>query len=179
MLANNYQLSDPHPELRSAFSLISGDSDNFPAVGVYNGGIITVVDEVAATIILEQWRWSIDKKCFALMTTGVGDVFFWNPANGINHLESQRGSIEFIDSEMEWFLSDFLTNPSVVRDVLKRNPFEKIVQLNRPLRYHEVCILEPWLMLGGADKIENYTIGKCGEYLSLVGNAHSHNGARR
>lgn len=171
MLANQYQSSDSHTELRPAFALVSKNSGNLPAVGAYNNGLLMVVDGAIATAILDQWRWLVDETCVALMTTGFGDVFFWNPANGINHLETQRGTVEFVDAEIDWFLSEFLMNPSVVNDVLKRDQFEKLVQLKRPLLYHEVFILEPWLMLGGADRIENYAIGRCGEYLALVGQA--------
>ena len=87
-------------------------------------------------------------------------------------LETQRATVEFVDAEIDWFLGKFLADAGVVRDVLRRDQFDRLVHLKRPLMYHEVFILEPWLMLGGSDSIKNYAIGKCPEYLGLVGQAH-------
>ena len=106
MLANQYRSSDSHAELRPALARVANNSGNLSAVGAYNNGILMVVDEAIGTNILDRWRWLVDESCFVLMTTGFGDVFFWNPENGINHLkfETQRATVEFVDAEIEWFL---------------------------------------------------------------------------
>lgn len=165
MLPKEYLPTDAHAELRSAFEAVFDQ----PTVGAYNNGLLMILDAVSGRSILTSWEPLIGRGCTGLVTTAFGDIFFWNPSNGMNFLEVQRGEVEFIDPEVEWFLSDFLINPTVIESVLRAEQFERLVKKTRPLRYHEAFILEPWQLLGGQEKDENFTIGQCSTYLDLVG----------
>jgi len=130
-----------------------------------------VVDTQAGINLMHSWSWLVGDKCCALMTTAFGDVCYWNPANGINFLEVQRADVEFADADGRWFLGGFLEYPQLVADLLRKPRFDELVRLKRPLKYHDAFILEPWPMLGGEDRPENYDIGNCAVYIDLVGQA--------
>jgi hypothetical protein len=100
--------------------------------------------------------------------TGFGDVFYWS-SDGVKFLEVQRGTTEFIDSDVGWFFSEFLINPEVLEKVLRRLHFKLVVSVHGPLTFSEVFILQPWLMLGGTEEVASYKKGKVEAYLELVG----------
>ncbi len=103
------------------------------------------------------------------MTTGFGDVFLWEPDQGVSFLEVQRGEVEPIDPDVRWFLNDFLHKPTIIEQVLRKPRFDELVNRLGALPYHSAFILKPWPMLGGEDKIENYSSGDCRVYFDLVG----------
>jgi hypothetical protein len=135
--------------------------------GSYNGGLLSIVDFELGNRIMGRWMPIVGKKATAIAVTGFGDVFYC-ASNGVNFLEVQRGTTEFIDSEAAWFLSEFLVNPDVLEKVLRRSQFDPVVAAHGPLAYSEVYILEPWLMLGGREEVANYKKGKVETYLDLV-----------
>jgi hypothetical protein len=156
------------PSVFSSFKELSAP----PQVGMYNGGLLAVVDPGTSRSFQESWSWLVGGETVVLMTTGFGDLFLWRgPEQGIWFLEVQRGELEFIDTNVSWFLNEFLNDPDVVRDVLRKNRFNQLKAKYRPLKYHETFILEPWPMLGGTDKDDAYGIGQCMVYVSLVGQA--------
>lgn len=155
----------------AALSAVIGDPDGSPRVGVYNEGLVTVVGVETASRLLESWRWLVPPGCCAIMTTGFGDVFVHEADKGVSFLEVQRGRLEFIDPEVDWFLGEFLGLADIMQDVLRAERCGKLIAAQGALRYHQAFILEPWPMLGGNDRLENYTIGDCRVYLDLVGRA--------
>ena len=142
---------------------------NIP-VGVYNNGLLMVLDIQNSKEIMADWDWLFKERCIALITTGIGNVFLLKESTGeIFHMDVQSGKPEFIDLEVDWFINEFLVKPQIIESVIWRERIEKLISYNRPLKYHEAFILEPWIILGGQEKIENYKIGACDVYLSLVG----------
>jgi hypothetical protein len=174
----NYKLTDPQTELKSAFTLITDPTPAKLLVGAYNDGLLMVVDAALSKTLLTTWSWLVGRDCLPLVTTGFGDVFFWDPTTGVNYLEAQRAHVEFVDAEPKWFVENFLLIPQIVSKVLKKKSFDQLTRLRRPLKYHEVFILEPWQILGGEEKLENYAIGKCDVYLDLVGQFFTQDGAK-
>jgi hypothetical protein len=131
-----------------------------------------VVDTQAGIDLMRNWSWLVGEECCALIATGFGDVFYWSPTRGINYLDVQGAEVEFADADGRWLLGGALDVPQVVEHILRKPRFEELVRLKRPLKYHEVFILEPWPMLGGEDKPENYDIGQCDVYIDLVGQTY-------
>ena len=143
------------------------------AAGMYDHGLIALVDDRSARTLLSRWEW-LKRPLVVLAATGFGDVFAWDEsANEIYFLNVQHATLEFVDDEVEWFLDEFLENDGIVEKVLKRAQFERLQRRLRPLSYHDAFLLQPWLMLGGADRDENYMIGACSVYLDLVGQTHT------
>lgn len=137
--------------------------------GMYNDGLIAVVDADASEKILGAWNW-LTSDSVALLTTGLGDVFFWKKdESAVYFLNVQHGTTEFVDRDLKWFLDEFLEKDGVVEEVLRKSLFDSLVKHHRALRYHEAFILEPWQMLGGEEKVEDFAIGQCAVYLELVG----------
>lgn len=142
-------------------------------VGMYDDGLFAIVDAESARTLLSSWHF-LDRELRVLITTGFGDVFAWDEvAKEVCFLNVQYGTVEFVDDEVDWFLDSFLDDPEVVQKVLRKEKFEQLRRRYRSLKYHEVFLLQPWLMLGGVDRDENYGIGLCSVYLDLVGQTHS------
>jgi hypothetical protein len=139
-----------------------------PDCGVYNEGELTVLDDSEAAQLLPDWPGVIAADAVALMTTAFGDMFFFDPSEGVKFLEAQRASTEFIDKEVAWVLSEFLGLPSILSDVLRRDRFQEVRRIKGPLSYGQTYILEPWQCIGGVDSAQNYGVGDCRVYLSLV-----------
>lgn len=172
MIPPNYRPTDPHPALQPSHLFGSHTGPAAPDVGAYNDGLFMLVDEAASKTLLTSWSWLIGNDSLALMTTGFGHAFFWKPGEGVYFLGVQRAEVEFVDAEIDRFITDFLVKPQVIDQVLRQDYLKQLVRLLRPLNYGEAFILEPWLMLGGKDAFGNYGIGKCSTYLNLVAQAH-------
>jgi hypothetical protein len=139
-----------------------------PAPGVYDHGIVVVPSKDDCDGFLDSWAWLIGEQARCLLTTGFGDVFFW--ADGwVRWLNVQRGTTEPIDREATWFLTEFLAKDVVIDKMLRQSVLTQLTVRQRSLKYHEAFILEPWLIFGGVDSPESYTVGHCGVYVDLVG----------
>jgi hypothetical protein len=167
MFSKHYKVTDPYARLVSTFEQFGDQLDDIPIVGAYNHGLFMVVDKKLSSAIVKSWSWLLRNKCAALIVTGFGDVFF-SDSNGVSFLETERGGIEPVDSEISRFLQDFLCIPRVVDNVLRKKRFDQLVATKGPLKYGQVFILNPWPSLGGVDKIKNYSVGDCDVYLDLV-----------
>ena len=138
----SYRLSSPEPKL-SAIASLKGDENIM--TGVYENGLLVFCDvENRLNFSFEHWSQLIIPDDILLCYTGFGDFFFWSIAEkAIYFVEVQRGTKEFIDDDIDWFLNDFLTNEDIRSDVLKDDKFTEIVERNSPLSYGECFILEP------------------------------------
>jgi len=106
-----------------------------------------------------DWDWLFKERYVALITTGLGDVFLLKKSTReIFYMDPQGGSAEFIDTKVDWFLNEFLVKPEIAESLIWQERIEDLISKQRPLKYHEVFILEPWIILGGEDKVENYAM---------------------
>jgi len=157
------------PEITSVLQHLDIDL----ATGVYNNGLLMVLAETEGSEILAEWDWLFGERATGLITTGLGDVFFLRKStNEIFYMNTQSGEPVFITTDISWFINQFLIGTQVMEDVIWRKRIEALISKNRPLKYLEAFILEPWIILGGEDKPENYSIGDCDVYLCLVGQTH-------
>lgn len=168
MFSDKYSVTVPGVDLLTSTTW----TERAPQVGCYNNGLVVIPDANLAGRLLHDWKWLVGSEATVMLYTGMGDVFF-RQGREIHFLETQRAGIEFIDEDPAWFLDEFMTNPSVLEDVLRKSFFDELVERRRPLDYGEVFVLEPWLSLGGEDRVESYTIGSAETYLSLLGQSFS------
>lgn len=168
----SYSLTYPESTLSSVTSIQGGE--NIPS-GVFDNGLLIVCDiENKINFSPEHWNQLIAIDDILLCYTGFGDFFFWSVVDkAVYFVEVQRGTKEFIDDDIGWFLNDFLTNTDIKNDVLKEDKFMEIVKRNSPLNYGECFVLEPWEMLGGKNLVENFKKANFSVYIDLVGQAHN------
>src|SRR5262249_4128860 len=140
MFSDIFVVTDARPELLSPFSARETIVNNPPAVGVYNDGLVTIVDSSRGLALLKSWEWLIGPGCKALVTTGFGDAFFWKPNSGVNILDVQHASAEYIDREASWFLNEFLTKAGVIELVLRQPRLNDLLKAYRALKCHESFI---------------------------------------
>jgi hypothetical protein len=139
-----------------------------PQAGVYEDGLLVVLRADDAEGFLRSWSWLVGDNAKCLLTTGFGDVFYW-ARGAVRWLNVQRATTEAIDSELGWVLDEFLDKEIVETKMLRRPILVELTRRKRSLRYHEAFILDPWLIMGGEERVENYVIGHCGVYVDLVG----------
>jgi hypothetical protein len=153
----------------------------FPQPGVYNDGLLTVLDDAIGATILADWRSLLEwRKATALMITGLGNIFFVDRDSGeLFFLDVQEVEMGFVGNDVRQLLDTFLTHPGVIEDVLRGERLVELVQAKRPLKYGECFILVPWLMLGGRDEVERYDIGSASVYVELVRQTHLQAARRR
>ncbi|QJW48483.1 DUF1851 domain-containing protein [bacterium BFN5] len=157
------------PEITSVLQRLGIDV----ATGVYNNGLLMVLDEKESSKIMADWDWLFRERVIALITTGLGNVFLLKQSSSeIFYLDTQGVELIFITSEISWFINEFLIKSIVLEDVILWERIEKLILKNRPLEYLETFILEPWIIFGGEDKLENYGIGDCDVYISLLGQTY-------
>lgn len=115
-----------------------------------------VLDEKESSKIMVDWDWLFRERVIALITTGLGNVFLFKKSSSeIFYLDTQGVELIFITSEISWFINEFLIKSKVIEDVIWCERIEKLILKNRPLEYLEAFVLEPWIILGGEDKLEN------------------------
>lgn len=153
--------------MRSALAALPAASER--KAGVYNDGVLTILDERTAPQMLKSWGW-LERRILALITTGLGDVFGWDVAeSGVYFLNVQYGTLEFVDAEVDWVLDEFILYPEIDEKVLQQSRVGSLTRHLRELHYGETFIREPWAMFGGKDEDDRYAIGQTDVYLDLVG----------
>ena len=106
------------------------------------------------------------------MTTGFGDVFYWDKTRkAACFLNAQHATTEFVDRDVEWVLDEFFKIPDICEAVFRASLFDTLVKEQRSLIYHECFILTPWQVLGGDESVDDFEIGECSVYLELIGQA--------
>jgi hypothetical protein len=166
----------------SAFDAIWPEAvGTFPQPGVYNDGLLTVLDDAMGTKMLADWRSLLEwRNVTALMVTGFGNVLFADRDSGeLFFLDVQEVEMGFVGDDVRQLLNMFLVHPGVIEDVLRGPRLAELVQANRPLKYGECFILVPWLMFGGRDEVGRYDIGSCSVYVELVRQTHLQASRRR
>ncbi|MHA7685502.1 T6SS immunity protein Tdi1 domain-containing protein [Cupriavidus sp. PET2-C1] len=150
---------------------ISEPRNGIPS-GVYNGGLITVLDADLGRQAIAPWQWLLGEDAAALASTWGGDLIFWSERySGVFMLDAQRGSSTFVDRDVTYLFDVFLSNPDVRQQVLQNDAMKLLSTRIGTLAYGECFIAEPWPRLGGHGTLDTYVRGDLTVYLSLVGQA--------
>ena len=165
---------DPGYTLSSSMQGFAAANSLVPSIdltpGVYNGGLLSLLDEELANSALSGWRWLLGEDAIALASSGIGDIFFWSHKhNGVYFLESQRGSSLLIEEDVSNFFKKFLPLKGVRHQVLLEDLIIKLRGRLGELSPGECFIAEPWPMLGGSGAESTYAKGSLAVYLNLVG----------
>lgn len=156
----------------SPFSSPKLITDHKVQSGTFNDGLFTVLDESLSHSVLKSWRWLLGGDAVALVATSLGDLFFWSEKySAVYFLEVQYGKSTFVDSEIGFFLNEFLTNVDIQESVFRRSFLSSLGSKLGQLEYGQCYIAEPWMRHGGTGEIDSYTKGDLGVYTNLVGQA--------
>ena len=114
--------------------------------GIYNKGLISILDIDVSVNIMKNWEWRFDKHFIPIIATAFGDLFMYSPrSENCYFFQTQYNTLDLITDSI-----DELLNKALLDNEIKS------------------YILKPWIMLGGKDIIENYSIGSLSVYLDLV-----------
>lgn len=162
-----FQLTTEAPGL-SAASKLSQVVTARP--GIYDSGLISILDEQAASAFLRGWSWLLGNDPVALATDWQGHVIFWSPKYASNYyLNTQQGKTAFIDKDVGTLFNTVLTKNGVKEKVLYEKDFEVVLSNVGSLQYGECYYAKPWQMLGGSGSLDSYGKGDVEVYLSLTG----------
>lgn len=167
---DSYPLTEPlEDDCLSVISKIVSKVNVKP--GIYQDASLFVLDsQNRLNISLDNWQWLLPTDSQVIAYTGLGDFFIWSESvKAIYFVETQYGTKEFIDSDLDWFLNEFLIKKEIAKAVLKTEKVSDISGLRGQLEYGACFILQPWACLGGEDVAPNYVAGDFAVYLDLVG----------
>lgn len=138
--------------------------------GVYESGLISILDEGLGAVILKDWRWYLGGDAIGLASTWQGNIFFWSPKYEASfYLDTQRGKTTFVDKSVDGLFNAFLIKDGVKKDVLFECIFSSIKARLGALKYCECYIEKPWQMLGGSGESDSFGKGDVEVYVSLTG----------
>ena len=93
--------------------------------GLYNFGLISVLDEQAGNTFLKAWSWLLGEEAVALAADWQGHVIFWSPKYAKNYyLNSQICKTSFIDKNIGVAFNTILTKNAVKEKVLFEKDFK-------------------------------------------------------
>lgn len=136
---------------------------------IYNYGIISVLDIDTSVNIMKSWKWRFCDIFVPIISTAFGDLFLYSArSEKCYFFQPQYDSLEEITDSIDELLNDALINDGIKKGVLLEEKFNKVSSILGHIKYSDTYILKPWLMLGGKDVVENYSIGNLTVYLELV-----------
>jgi hypothetical protein len=137
--------------------------------GVYNSGLITVLDDELGRKLLDDWQWLlVDAVGWA--STWQGNIFFWSPKHGASfYLDTQQGKTTFVETSVDGLFNTFLTKEGIRKEVLLEELFGNIHAREGDLEYCECYIAQPLQMLGGSGELDTFGKGDMEVYVSLTG----------
>lgn len=173
MAFNDYYTIDSH--VGGSNSVLDYlDSPTKPKLGVYNSGLITILnDSYIGKIVFDTWKSLNDRHFIPFSITAFGDLFLFDDRTELVSLfEPQFNRLTPIEIDLKEFFDGFLTNKGIVDELLKEQYLQEVQSHNLRLEFGNCYILKPWLLSGGTDKPENYVIGDFATYFDLVGQAY-------
>ena len=137
--------------------------------GLYNNGLISVLDVETAIKISNSWEWRFKKMFVPIISTAFGDLFLFCLANGkIYFFQPQYNTSDLVTDNIRELFDKALVHPSIKSGLLQENKFKEIYSTHLHLKYGETYILKPWEMFGGKVEVNNYTKGGLYVYQTLV-----------
>ena len=137
--------------------------------GIYNKGLISILDIDVSVNIMKNWEWRFDKHFIPIIATAFGDLFMYSPrSENCYFFQTQYNTLDLITDSIDELLNKALLDNEIKSKVLLQDKFNNVYETIGHLKYNESYILKPWIMLGGKDIIENYSIGSLSVYLDLV-----------
>ena len=137
--------------------------------GSYNNGLISVLDIDVTVNIMKAWEWRFQKYFIPIIATAFGDLFIYSPrSEKCYFFQTQYNNMEEITDNIDELLNSALIDRGIIFSVLLKDKFNNVYSKVGTIKYNEAYILNPWIMLGGNDIVENYSIGDLTTYLKLV-----------
>lgn len=137
--------------------------------GIYNNGLISILDIDVTVGIMKSWEWRFQKYFIPIVSTAFGDLFLYSPrSENCYFFQPQYNTLELITDNLDELLNGALIDAGIKEGVLLESKFNEVSNTIGTLKYSETYILKPWILLGGKDNIENYSIGNLNVYLDMV-----------
>lgn len=137
--------------------------------GIYNNGLLSVLDINVSVDIMKSWNWRFQKTFIPIISTAFGDLFLYSArSESCYFFQPQYNTLELITDDIEELLNSALVYNGIKENLLLESKFNEVSKIIGNLKYTDTYILKPWILLGGTDSIENYSIGKLSVYLELV-----------
>ena len=137
--------------------------------GTYNDGIISILDIDITVNIMKNWEWRFQKHFIPIIATAFGGLFMYSPrSENCYFYQPQYNTLDLITDNLDELFNNALCDGGIKSKVLLEDKYNNVSAILGHIRYGDAYILKPWLMLGGNDIVENYSIGNLTVYLELV-----------
>lgn len=139
------------------------------APGIYDEGLVTVLDTQLSASIADAWSWLIGLDAVPIVSTLAGDFFFWSESQGATFfMEADFGKSTYVDREIDYLFDGFLIKDGVKDKVLGRALLPGLAERLGPLPYGACYIAFPSAMFGGSRALDDYSTGDLDVYLSIA-----------
>lgn len=140
--------------------------------GDYGGGLIKVVDPRDYMHSLYSWLGGQDFHKIPIMVSAFGDIFYYrkldDTENDVSLLDIHYRKIEVCTYSYEEFFEDYILDPEIKEDVLRKSLFDQATEKLGALQHNEAFFFVPALVLGGVEDIKYVNKGDASTHQHLL-----------
>ena len=140
--------------------------------GDYGNGLIKVVDPRDYMHSLYSWLGGQDFNKIPIMVSAFGNIFYYrrleDDENDVALLDIHYRRIDVCAYSYEEFFGDYIVDPEVKEDILKKSLFEKATEKLGSLKHNEAFFFVPALVLGGGEDIKYVNKGDANTHQHIL-----------
>ena len=142
--------------------------------GVYEFGLVSILDEELGNSILSSWQW-LFFDAIGVAATWQGNVFFWSPKrSACFYLDAESGKSIQVAETVEALVNDVLPSENAKANLLRFDGFQEVYDRMGELQYGRCYYPRPLPMLGGSGNLDTYGEGDMEVYLAIVAQTFKH-----
>jgi hypothetical protein len=126
--------------------------------GNYAYGLIKIINPLDYMDSLYEWLGRKDISKLPVAVTGFGNIFYYRKLSDNNEdislLDIHYGKIDVCVYSLNEFFNSFIIDKGIIKEVLKKELFEKALKKKGNLTKDEIYYFVPALMTGGGEEIK-------------------------
>ncbi|MGP4842945.1 T6SS immunity protein Tdi1 domain-containing protein [Marinobacter sp. 1Y8] len=171
--ADYFKMSEISQSSETTFQASSFLKEEYSYVkaGVYNGGLLTICDsQNFDEVTLNDWEWLVGKNSLIIGYLAWGDFICASLEHESFYLVLvQEKHLVSLGNLLKGVFDVNLIDSGFRRELMWEDKFDTLKEKLGELSYGECFVPEPWPMLGGKERLEDYKKGNFATYVSLVG----------
>jgi len=137
--------------------------------GIFMNGYLRIVNPADYQDLYKESFSGVKQSDYVIATTAFGDLLTWVDGDSIELLDFRHERVEIINGDnVERFFERRLLDESFVKTALKAELYEAAVAKLGVPKFDECFAFEPILAAGGPETVDNLTIVKLAEHISII-----------
>lgn len=140
--------------------------------GKYNDGLIEIINPDDYNIVLGTWLGKEVDNYVPIALSAFGDLFYYRKLTETDEdvclLDIHFRKTETCMWSLAEFFDEYLVDPDIVENVLRKNLFVKALKKFRILDNGEIFFFTPALVLGGVEHVKNIDKGIANIHMNLL-----------